>query len=101
MQVLKAKEYTILRDVKRGEKIAVPVKPTRVATLLNEALFEKLGGLMIHHETVFHESEMHDWDWKDGEFKFGSRVFGEEDDPEYTPLSVVLVYDSEHVEYTR
>lgn len=101
MQVLKATEYTILRDVKRGEKVSVPVKPARVATLLNEAKFDTLGALMIHHETVFFESETHDWDWKDGEFKFGSRVFGDEDDPEFGPLDVVLVYQSEHVEYTR
>lgn len=91
--MLKAIRFEILRnlEVKMGApspSIPLAEKPVRVATLINEAAFNKDHHLE-HLRTVFLEDFMHDWNWSDGQFRYYSRV-GEKAD-------VVIVYEEAQV----
>lgn len=84
---MRALKYEILRGlIASGTKVVdVPVKPLRVATLVNEKLFLESGGAMVHNETVFFEEYLHDWNWNDGKFRYYTRVAAQAD--------VLLVYE--------
>ncbi len=71
-----AKDYEILRGVEaNGRKfIPLPRKPVRVATVIDEELFRRLGGALVHNQTVFLEDRRHDWDWSAGKFRYYTRV---------------------------
>lgn len=73
--MLIATDYTILRDMVPGKgKIAVEREPIRVATMIDETLFESSGHQIRHNQTVFLEDRMHDWNWQDGLFRYYTRV---------------------------
>lgn len=84
--MLKALRYEILRGLTPSGRIRIPLaeKPVRVATIINEALFN-VDQILIHHKSVFLEDRFHDWDWGDGEFRYYSRVADEAD--------VLVVYE--------
>ena len=73
---MKALDFEILRDVEANGLLTIdlPRKPVRVATMINEALFEQTGHTLQHQRTVFLEDKYHDWDWKDGKFRYYTRV---------------------------
>lgn len=75
--MLKALKFEILRGVKSGgPAVHLPVKPVRVATMMNEALFNE-DHVLKHLENVFLEDRIHDWNWHSrdgGLFRYGSRV---------------------------
>lgn len=85
---LKAIDYEILRGLRANSLLKVPLarKPIRVATLIDEAAFER-EKLLIHNETVFLEDRFHDWDWADGAFRYYTRVAESAD--------VLVVYEIE------
>lgn len=58
-------DHTILRDTPVSAQIKhrLDRKPLRVATLLDEATFLKLGHLLQHNKTVFFEDRFHDWNY--------------------------------------
>ncbi|WP_137917139.1 hypothetical protein [Hydrogenophaga sp. 2FB] len=94
--MLKALRYEILRGITASGRIRIPLaeKPVRVATILNEALFN-VDKLLIHHGSVFLEDRIHDWDWADGVFRYYTRVAEVADvlvvyeiDSNYTPAPV-------------
>lgn len=73
--MLIATDYIIFRDLVPGKaKIAVEREPIRVATMMDEALFESSGHQIRHNQTVFLEDRMHDWNWQDGLFRYYTRV---------------------------
>lgn len=84
--MLKALRYEILRGLSASGRIRIPLaeKPVRVATIINEALFD-VDQILAHHTTVFLEDRFHDWDWVDGEFRYYTRVADEAD--------VLVVYE--------
>lgn len=73
---MKALDFEILRNVEANGLITIdlPRKPVRVATLINEALFEQTDHMILHQRTVFLEDKFHDWDWEDGKFRYYTRV---------------------------
>lgn len=73
---MKALDFEILRNVEANGLLTIdlPRKPVRVATMINEALFEQTGHTLQHQRTVFLEDRYHDWDWKDGKFRYYTRV---------------------------
>lgn len=86
---MKAIDFEILRGVESNGLLRVPLKrqPVRVATMINEALFEESGHEMWHNRTVFLEDRYHDWDWSDGRLRYYSRVAEKAD--------VLVVYEME------
>lgn len=88
--MFKATDYEILRGVRSGclKKIPLARRPLRVATLLNEAEFERTK-LLVHRRTIFFEDQMHDWSWANGNFRFFARA-GDVND-------VLVVYAEEEV----
>lgn len=73
--MLIATDYTILRGVVAGtSKIALEREPIRVATMINETLFESSGHQIRHNQTVFIEDRMHDWNWIQGVFRYYTRT---------------------------
>lgn len=85
--VLIAKKFEVLRGVEPSGRavIALPRQPVRVATLIDEALFESIGHVLLHNKTVFLEDRFHDWDWIDGKFSYYTRVADKAD--------VLIVYE--------
>lgn len=73
--MFKAVDFQILRGVQANGRIRIPLarKPVRVATLINEAEFER-DHLLIHNRTVFLEDALHDWNYEDGFFRYYTRV---------------------------
>lgn len=87
--MLRATRFVILRDVEANglKSISLDEKPRRVATLINEKLFNENHAL-THNGTVFLEDQMHDWNWKDGKFRYYTRVAKIAD--------VIIVYEEEN-----
>lgn len=92
---MKALDFEILRDVEANGLLTIdlPRKPVRVATMINEALFEQTGHTLQHQRTVFLEDKYHDWDWKDGKFRYYTRVAKRAD--------VLVVYELQTASVTR
>lgn len=76
--MLVATEYEILRGVKANclAKVELAREPRRIATLLNEEMFNALKGELRHNENVFLEDRWHDWDWHNGSLRFYSHAVG-------------------------
>lgn len=73
---MKAKDFEILRNIEANGRVNIPMarKPVRVATMINEELFNSSGHQLIHQSTVFLEDIFHDWQWKNGQFRYYTRV---------------------------
>lgn len=86
--MLKAKRFEILRGLAPSGRVAIPLaeKPVRVATIIDEALFDATK-VLSHNKSVFLEDRVHDWDWVDGKFSYYSRVADRAD--------VLVVYELE------
>lgn len=71
-----AKDFLILRGIQANGRVSHPLerKPVRVATLLDEELFNCNGHSLQHNRTVFLEDQMHDWSWENGRFRYFTRV---------------------------
>ncbi|HBP1602276.1 TPA: hypothetical protein L5U90_003379 [Pseudomonas aeruginosa] len=86
-----AKDFLILRGIKADGRVshALERKPLKVATLINEELFNSNGHGLLHNRTVFLEDQLHDWAWENGRFRYYSRVAGVAD--------VLIVYELDDV----
>lgn len=95
--MLRALRFEILRNIKSDGRIKIPLSgvPVRVATLINEELFNE-EQLLVHNRTVFLEDRVHDWHLtSQGDFSYFSRVADRAD--------VLIVYelDSQYVPRPR
>lgn len=88
--MLIATRFEILRNVQTGLRPTLMAeKPRRVATMLCEESFNRLGFAMMHHKTVFFEDQTHDWDWREGKFYYYTRIAMQAD--------VLLAYEVQDV----
>lgn len=79
--MLIATDFIILRNIKANGLASHPLerRPVKVATLIDEAAFNKAGHGLLHNKTVFLEDEVHDWNWRDGQFRYYTRIATEAD----------------------
>lgn len=71
-----ATDYVILRGVRADAKIKIPLsrRPKRIATILDEAEFDRSNGAMVHNSSIFLEDRFHDWIYDDGRLSYYSRI---------------------------